>query len=241
MKPFLIGITGGSGSGKTTFIQHLKDQFPIQQICVISQDDYYRPRQEQRTDDQGVTNFDLPKSIDKKAFVADLKRLVAGEIVERQEYTFNNEKKAPKMLSFYPAPIILVEGLFVFHFKKVRQLLDLKVYLHAKENLKVIRRIKRDRVERNYPLEDVLYRYENHVLPAFERYIKPYMEEADVVINNNQNLHMGLRVVEGFIRHYLSEWKPEEVEPKETQAVTASFKGDDEIAVISEETSNSDT
>lgn len=203
MRPFIIGITGGSGSGKTTFINHLRDRFPQDQLCVISQDDYYRPREEQSSDDKGITNFDLPKSIDKKAFIKDVERLLNGEIVEREEYTFNNEKAVPKMLVFKPTPVIIVEGLFVFHFKKMRRLLDLKVYLHAKENLKVIRRIKRDRVERNYPLEDVLYRYENHVLPAFERFIKPYMEEADIIVNNNQQFQRGLQVVEGFLDNYL--------------------------------------
>jgi len=207
MKPFIIWITGGSGSGKTTFINHLRDQFSEEQVCVISQDDYYRPREEQKTDNQGVTNFDLPKSIDKKAFIKDVGRLLNGEVVERLEYTFNNEKVNPKTLVFKPTPIILVEGLFVFHFNKMRALLDLKIYLHAKENLKVIRRIKRDRVERNYPLEDVLYRYENHVLPAFEQFIKPYMEDADVIINNNKQFHVGLKVVEGFLENYLLKMK----------------------------------
>ena len=153
----------------------------------------------------GITNFDLPQSIDKKSFIKDVSRLIKGEIVEREEYTFNNEKATPQMLTFHPTPIIIVEGLFVFHFRKMREQLDLKIYLHAKENLKVIRRIKRDRVERNYPLEDVLYRYENHVLPAFEKYIKPYQDEADLIINNNIQLHMGLRVVQGFLDHYLYE------------------------------------
>lgn len=203
MRPFIIGITGGSGSGKTTFIRTLREHFSQEQLCVISQDDYYRPKDEQKSDDQGITNFDLPRSIDKKAFIQDVGRLIKGEVVEREEYTFNNDRVTPKMLVFNPTPIIIVEGLFVFHFKKMRRQLDLKIYLHAKENLKVIRRIKRDRVERNYPLEDVLYRYENHVLPAFEKYIKPYQDEADLIINNNTQLHMGLRVVQGFLEHYL--------------------------------------
>lgn len=202
-KPLVIGITGGSGSGKTSFIRDLRKHFPEQDICLVSQDDYYKPKEEQEADDQGVINFDLPASIDKKAFVTDVKKVIGGKVVKRPEYTFNNSKAAVKMLEFYPAPIILLEGLFVFHFKKLQPLLDLKVFLHAKENLKVIRRIKRDKMERNYPLDDVLYRYQHHVLPTYERYIHPYMEDADIVINNNDNYEKGLKVVKGYIADYL--------------------------------------
>lgn len=203
-RPFIIGITGGSGSGKTSFVNLLKEKFNTKQICFISQDDYYRPREKQQVDEHGIKNFDLPKSIDKKAFYQDIKHLVDGKIVRRQEYVFNNELATPKILTFRPAPILFVEGIFVFHFKKIRNLLDLKIFLHAKENLKVIRRIKRDKMERNYPIEDVLYRYQHHVLPTFEKYIKPYKEEADVIINNNEQFENGLNVLIGFLENYLS-------------------------------------
>lgn len=200
-RPLLIGITGGSGSGKTTFIEQLRANFSAEEVCIISQDDYYRPRTEQRVDAQGVTNFDLPRAIDKKAFRRDIERLRRGETVTREEYTFNNAEKAPRLLTFRPAPVIIAEGLFVFHYKKIKRLIDLKVFLDAKENLKVIRRIRRDRVERNYPLDDVLYRYEHHVLPTFEQYIGPYRAEADIVINNNQKgFDMGLAVLVGFVQ-----------------------------------------
>lgn len=200
MRPFLVGITGGSGSGKTSFINRIREALPGEALCVISQDDYYRPIEQQKKDRNGVVNFDLPKSIDKKAFARDIQFLMDGETVHRPEYTFNNEDAVPNMLVFRPAPIIIVEGLFVFHFKNVSAKLDLRVFLQAKENLKVIRRIKRDRVERNYPLEDVLYRYENHVLPTFEKYIKPYLDEADVVINNNHSFDRGIEVLIGYLQ-----------------------------------------
>ena len=199
-KTFIVGISGGSGSGKTSFINQLKQSFSEKEVCFISQDDYYRPKEEQVVDENGVTNYDLPKSINKKEFRNDLKKLISGEVVERPEYTFNNDNVAPKMLVFQPAPIIVVEGLFIYHYKKVNKLLDLKIFVNAKANLKIIRRIKRDKIERNYPLDDVLYRYENHVLPAFEKYIQPYVSECDLVINNNENFNMGMEVLKGFLK-----------------------------------------
>lgn len=200
MRPFLIGIAGGSGSGKTSFIRRLREQFPEDKLCIVSMDDYYRPRDQQHTDEQGEKNFDLPKSFDKKAFRRDVERLMAGETVEKEEYTFNQAGKTPKMLTFRPAPVIIVEGLFVFHLKKIAPMLDLKIFINAKENLKVIRRIYRDQVERGYPIEDVLYKYQHHVLPSFEKYIQPYKDEADVVINNNHDFERGLAVVSGFLK-----------------------------------------
>lgn len=202
--PFIIGICGGSGSGKTSFIRHLRQSFATDELCILSQDDYYRPREEQERDEEGILNFDLPSSIDKKNFRCDIERLIQGETVERQEYTFNNQAATPRQLIFHPAPVLIVEGIFVFYFKKINALLDLRIYLHAKENLKVIRRIKRDKVERNYPLEDVLYRYEKHVLPTYEKYIEPYRDEADIVINNNRHFKMGLELLTGFIQHKLN-------------------------------------
>lgn len=205
MNPFIIGICGGSGSGKTSFIRRLRDQFTEAELCIVSQDDYYKPRHEQKADGKGILNFDLPNSIDKKSLRQDIERLKNGEVVTRVEYTFNNEQAEPKPLTFHPAPVIIVEGLFVFHYKKLAPLFDLKIFINAKDNLKVIRRILRDRVERNYPLEDVLYRYEHHVLPAYERFIEPYREEADVVINNNQDFNRGLAVITGFISQKINQ------------------------------------
>lgn len=206
--PFLIGITGGSGSGKTTFIRALRDGLADTQVCYLSMDDYYVPREKQKKDKNGIHNFDRPKSIDRAAFVRDLKKLCAGKKVKRKEYVFNNALATPRTLVFRPAPIIIVEGLFVFHYKELRNLLDLKIFLHAKDNLKVVRRIKRDRVERNYPLEDVLYRYEHHVLPAYEKYVAPYREAADLVVNNNTDFNMSILVVRAFILRLLEQVSP---------------------------------
>lgn len=204
IKPYLIGVTGGSGSGKTSFIKALRETFSEKQLCIISQDEYYRPIEELYVDENGKTNFDLPYSIDDERFKKDLERLMAGETIVLPEYTFNNPLAKPGVLTFFPAPVIIVEGIFVFHFNTIMDMLDLKIFIHAKENLKVIRRIKRDETERNYPLEEVLYQYEHHVLPSYEKYIGPYKEEANIIINNNSDFKAALEVVNGFIRDKLN-------------------------------------
>ena len=155
--PYLIGITGGSASGKTTFLRRLLESFPEDQICLISQDNYYHPREKQLRDDLGVENFDLPASIDAAAYANDVLRISQGHEVRRPEYTFNNAAAAPRELVFRPAPIVVVEGIFVFHFEEIARLLDLKVYIDAQEHVKLHRRIVRDRDERGYDLADVLY------------------------------------------------------------------------------------
>ncbi|RPD50106.1 uridine-cytidine kinase [Hymenobacter sediminis] len=198
--PFIVGITGGSASGKTTFLRRLLASFPEEEICLISQDNYYHPREAQQVDSQGVTNFDLPSSIDSHAYAADVLRISQGLEVRRQEYTFNNPNVVPAELVFRPAPIVVVEGIFVFYFEEVAKLLDLKVYIDAREHVKLQRRIVRDRDERGYDLEDVLYRYTNHVAPTYEKYIKPFKHDADLIIPNNRHFDKGLDVLVSFLR-----------------------------------------
>lgn len=201
---YIIGLTGASGSGKTTFLHKLCSAFAPEDICIISQDNYYLPKDQQQADEHGILNFDLPQSIDQESFLADLKKLIAGQVVERPEYTFNNPLAKPKMLRFEPKPIIVLEGLFVFYNTEVEKLIDLKLFLHTKDTTAFARRIKRDRIERNYPLEDVLYRYEHHVLPTYEKYIKPLSDKADLIINNNFHFEKALDVLIGFLKTKVS-------------------------------------
>jgi uridine kinase len=204
-KPFLIGLTGVSGSGKTTFLNELKSAFGTDQLTVISQDNYYYPREKQLIDEEGIHNFDLPTSINQGEFHRDILQLLEGRPVRRQEYTFNNDLATPKVLEFAPNQLILVEGIFIYHYKEIKELMDLKLFLHVKETTALSRRIQRDKIERNYPLDDVLYRYENHVLPTYERYIKPFLFEADLIINNSKNFDTGLDVVVTYLKSILAQ------------------------------------
>lgn len=197
----IIGISGASGSGKTTFIRDIQFHFQENEITLLSQDEYYHPREDQFTDDNGIKNFDLPTSINLQEFVADIEKLKNGETVIRKEYTFNNKEKEAKTLEFKPTSILIVEGLFIFHDPTIRSLIDLKIMIYASSAISVMRRIQRDRVERNYPLEDVLYRYEKHVLPSFKKYIEPYVDNVDVVINNNKNYDKALSMLVGYLKN----------------------------------------
>ena len=203
-KPFIIGVTGGSGSGKTSIIKLLRSSFSEQELCLISQDNYYLPREEQKVDENGITNFDLPTCLDEAKFTNDIQTLLEGKNVKMDEYTFNNSEAEKQLLTICPAPIIVVEGLFVFYYEEVRKMMDLKVYIDAPEDIKLKRRIHRDKVERNYPLDDVLYRYENHVTPAYNSYILPFKKQADLVINNEYTYDRAVEVLTGFIKNKIA-------------------------------------
>src|SRR5690606_1938358 len=184
-------------------IRELRNVFGEDQLCILSQDEYYRPREEQVWDNAGYQNFDLPQSIDHTVFSRDIAMLVDGREVVKEQYVFNNPNVEPVMLTFRPAPVLVIEGLFVFCFEEIRNLLDLKIFIDAEDVIKLKRRIIRDAGERNYPLEDVLHRYEHHVLPAYRAYIEPFRNAADIIINNHTTYQVGLGVIEAVIHHQL--------------------------------------
>ncbi|WP_247232923.1 uridine kinase [Telluribacter sp. SYSU D00476] len=198
--PFIIGITGGSASGKTYFMKKLIESFSEQHICRLSQDNYYRPINEIPRDENGVANFDLPEAIDHQLFARHIAELRQGNVVQQKEYTFNNPLLEPKVLTFNPLPIIIVEGIFVYYYPEVARLIDLKIFVDTKEYVKIKRRIIRDNNERGYDLDDVLYRWEHHVAPTYEKYIKPLRSEADIVINNNHRFDTGLEVLVAYLK-----------------------------------------
>ena len=199
----MVGIAGGSASGKTSFLKRLKNGLPPGSVSIISQDNYYKPKSEQSKDENGEVNYDLPTSIDKDTFFRDLQQLLAGNPIRFKEYTFNNDGAKPHVITVQPAPIIVVEGLFVFHYPEIRHLIDLRIYLDVREEIKLQRRIKRDRDERGYPENVVRYQWEHHVLPSFKKFLKPYRDDSHIIITNNITFDKGLGVLTDHLRYRL--------------------------------------
>jgi len=187
-KPYVIGIAGGSGSGKTFFLNCFLEHFTKDEVCLISQDDYYIPVAEGMTAEENkLYNFDLPSTIDEAAFLADAKKLLNHETVYKKEYTFNNAAAVPKMLEIKSAPIIIIEGLFILHFKEMADMLDMKIFIDTEEEVALHRRLKRDLIERGYSADDVQYKWTNHVMPAYKEFLLPHKDACHkIVINNTQ-------------------------------------------------------
>ena len=181
----LFGICGSSGSGKSFIVKYVLENLGSDNVSVIYQDNYYKKREEQTKDANGNYNFDLPSSFYLDEFIYDLKKIKNGEKVEREEYTFNNTDISPKIISVFPKKIILVEGLFLFNNKEIVSLLDKSIFIDCDIDKMVERRIKRDHKIRGYDKSDVIYKYENHVLPAYNNFILPHKETVDKIINND--------------------------------------------------------
>ncbi len=183
--PYVVGIAGSSGSGKTFFLNCFLNHFAPHEVALISQDDYYIPANTKTQEENKLHNFDLPTAIDRKAFYHDIDSLFKGITIYREEYTFNNPTLTPKLLETKPASILIVEGLFIFHYEEVNALLNHRIFLHAEEETALQRRLKRDLMERGYNEEDVRYKWVNHVMPAYRQYLLPFRDQCDRVIINN--------------------------------------------------------
>jgi uridine kinase len=199
-QPYLVGISGGSASGKTSFLKKLRASLPDGATCVVSQDNYYLPKEKQLKDENGQINFDLPTSIHRDAFYADMMRLMKGESIQLQEYTFNNAAHTATLIHLAPAPIVIMEGLFIFHYEEIRNQLDLRVYIEAREDVKLTRRLKRDKDERGYPEDIVMYQWQNHVMPSYRQYLQPYRDQSDIIVTNNDTFDKGLEVLVNHLK-----------------------------------------
>ncbi len=202
-KPYLIGIVGGSASGKTSFQRDLAARLPAGRCAVVSQDNYYRALDEQAWDAAGFANFDLPTAFHREQLAADLRMLVCGEAVKGTEFTFNQVDKPGRLLVIEPARVVLVEGLFLFHCEEIRALFDLRVFIDAPEEVCKQRRFRRDVSERGSPLAHVEHQWVNHVVPAYRQFVLPYREDAHLIVTNHAGYEKGLEVVTHHVQQVL--------------------------------------
>lgn len=181
----IIGICGGSGSGKTTLLKRLAAHFGPMRPTVFSMDNYYLPIEQQLLDVNGQVNFDLPSALDQQTLFADLRKLKGGEPVEVKEYHFNAPPGKNVLITLEPSPVIIVEGLFLFHYTEVSELIDFSIFMDVDPEIQLDRRLYRDQETRGYTREAILYQWDNHVIPCFEQFLMPYEGRADFRFRND--------------------------------------------------------
>ena len=147
-KPLVIGVTGGSGSGKTTVSRELVARIPDNSAILLQQDAYYRDQSEKPFEDRVKTNYDHPDSFETDLFVADLERLLAREAIDKPVYDYEQHTRSSDVIHVMPADVIIVDGVLLFNDKRVRDLLDLKVYVDTDDDIRFLRRLERDIEER---------------------------------------------------------------------------------------------
>ena len=181
----IIGICGGSGSGKTTLLNRLCNELKQYQPSVFSMDNYYLPIEQQQIDENGRVNFDLPTALDRKKLFQDLKKLINGTTIEVKEYQFNSHSDRLTLLTIPPSKIIIVEGLFLFYYEEILELVDFSIFLEVDPDIQLDRRLYRDLDTRGYTREAILYQWNAHVLPCYKTYLQPFEHLADFRFQND--------------------------------------------------------
>lgn len=200
-KPLVIGICGGSGSGKTTVVEEVMLLMQEEKPSLLSMDNYYIDISEQVKDTLGRVNFDLPTALNTDLFFQDLNKLKQGSSLHIKKYAFNMRNQV-EFITIPSSKIILTEGIFLFHVPGIMDILDIKIFIDLDAGIQLERRLKRDVQERGYSEEDVLYQWHNHVIPAYENFIKVYRNEADLVLCNAGDPKKLVKQIEAFILNH---------------------------------------
>lgn len=203
----ILGICGGSGSGKTTLLKRLAKTFDTMQPSVFSMDNYYLPIDQQEKDLNGEVNFDLPTALNKTQLIADLKALVSGNPIEVKEYHFNSPPDKNTLITIHPSPLVIVEGLFLFEYTEVQELLDFSIFVDVDLEVQLDRRLYRDQETRGYSRESILYQWGNHVQPCFSNFLEPFRENADFKFRNDSHSEEDFIVLKQLIEDIVAKEK----------------------------------
>lgn len=178
----IIGIAGGTGSGKSTVVKRIAELLPKENISVLMQDSYYLDNINLSFDERIQINYDHPNSIDFELLNKHLEDLKSGSNIEQPIYSYSTHSRTGEYNSIQPRDILIVEGILIFTNEKLRNQCDIKIFVHADSDLRLMRRIKRDISERGRDLSEVLHRYENTLKPMHNQFIEPTMKYADIII-----------------------------------------------------------
>lgn len=187
-RPFVIGIAGGSGSGKTTIAGSVVDQIGPDRVAFIPHDAYYRDRPDLNIEQRVKVNYDHPDSLETDLMVRHVAELLAGESVDRPVYDFSNHLRSEETITIDPRPVVLLEGILVLVEEALRELMDLKIYVDTDADLRLMRRLERDVKERGRTLDSVFSQYQTTVRPMHLQFVEPSKRYADIIIPEGYNL-----------------------------------------------------
>lgn len=202
-KPILIGITGGTGSGKTTVAEAIHSAFEGNSITMIMQDSYYKDQSHITFEERLKTNYDHPHSIDMDHLIRDLKSLMSGQSIDMPVYDFAEHTRKSETIRIVPTDIIIVEGILVLDDKNLRDLLDIKIYVDTDADIRILRRMQRDINERGRSMESVINQYLNVVRPMHEQFTEPTKRYADIIIPEGGRNKVAIDVIIRSIKEYL--------------------------------------
>jgi uridine kinase len=201
----IIGIAGGTGSGKTTVVQQIIEQLPEGEVCIISQDSYYKDLSHLTYNEREAINFDHPQAIDFELLTHHLKELKEGKSFEQPVYSFVEHNRTTETITTFPKKVVIVEGILILTNPEIRELFDLKIYVHADSDERLIRRLKRDIMERGRDLEEVLTRYQTTLKPMHQEFIEPTKEYADIIIPTNRYNTVAVDLIRNIIHQKLGD------------------------------------
>ena len=199
----IIGIAGGTGSGKTTVVNQIIEQLPTDEVCVISQDSYYNQTVNLSYEERTKINFDHPRAIDFDLIVKHLKKLKAGKTIEQPVYSFVTHNRTTDTVKTHPRKVVIVEGILILNNEALRNLFDIKIFVHADTDERLIRRVRRDISERGRDIDEVLNRYQDTLKPMHLQFIEPTKNFADIIIPNNKHNTVAIDVVRTVINDRL--------------------------------------
>lgn len=199
----IIGIAGGTGCGKTTVVNQIVNELPDNEVVVISQDSYYNDLAHLTKEERNQVNFDHPNSIDFDLLISHLKKLRQGNSIQIPVYSFVEETRLPETILKEPKNVVIVEGILVLSNPELRDLFDIKIFVHADSDERLIRRLQRDLKERGHDIDKVLHRYQNAVKPMHNQFIEPSKEFADIIIPNNHYNTVAVDIVRTIINEKL--------------------------------------